>query len=95
MLIAKRQYSRLLRIVVLGVQLVRAARYGAFDHFDGRKCESDTQLWFSSTLAHLKQATFMKRLDHFFNAGYYLAGNEPSFQVRCPRASARPPKSEH
>ena len=23
----------------------------------------------------------MKRLDHFFNAGYYLAGNEPSFQT--------------
>ncbi|KAF5322756.1 hypothetical protein D9619_001318 [Psilocybe cf. subviscida] len=26
-------------------------------------------------------ATFVKRLDHFFNAGYYLAGNEPSFQT--------------
>jgi len=25
--------------------------------------------------------TFVKRLDHFFNAGYYLAGNEPSFQT--------------
>ncbi|TCD68040.1 hypothetical protein EIP91_011584 [Steccherinum ochraceum] len=25
--------------------------------------------------------TFIKRLDHFFNAGYYLAGNEPSFQT--------------
>lgn len=23
----------------------------------------------------------MKRLDHFFNEGYYLAGNEPSFQT--------------
>ncbi|KZV95053.1 glycoside hydrolase family 92 protein [Exidia glandulosa HHB12029] len=23
--------------------------------------------------------TFVKRLDHFFNKGYYLAGNEPSF----------------
>ena len=23
----------------------------------------------------------MKRLEHFFNAGYYLAGNEPSFQT--------------
>lgn len=23
----------------------------------------------------------MKRLDHFFDAGYYLAGNEPSFQT--------------
>lgn len=39
-----------------------------------------------------KQATFMKRLDHFFNAGYYLAGNEPSFQVR---AFARMPRSVH
>jgi len=26
-------------------------------------------------------ATFIKRLDHFFSAGYYLAGNEPSFQT--------------
>ncbi|KAH9942413.1 glycoside hydrolase family 92 protein [Epithele typhae] len=26
-------------------------------------------------------ATFVKRLDHFFDAGYYLAGNEPSFQT--------------
>ncbi|KAH9176527.1 glycoside hydrolase family 92 protein [Lactarius sanguifluus] len=26
-------------------------------------------------------STFIKRLDHFFNAGYYLAGNEPSFQA--------------
>ncbi|PFH46186.1 glycoside hydrolase family 92 protein [Amanita thiersii Skay4041] len=25
--------------------------------------------------------TFIKRLDHFFDAGYYLAGNEPSFQT--------------
>ncbi|KAL5484950.1 hypothetical protein ACEPAI_7592 [Sanghuangporus weigelae] len=25
--------------------------------------------------------TFVERLDHFFNAGYYLAGNEPSFQT--------------
>lgn len=25
--------------------------------------------------------TFLKRLDHFFDAGYYLAGNEPSFQT--------------
>lgn len=24
---------------------------------------------------------FMNRLDHFFEAGYYLAGNEPSFQT--------------
>ncbi|KAF8318019.1 glycoside hydrolase family 92 protein [Clavulina sp. PMI_390] len=24
---------------------------------------------------------FMSRLDHFFNEGYYLAGNEPSFQT--------------
>ncbi|KAH6906323.1 glycosyl hydrolase [Coprinopsis sp. MPI-PUGE-AT-0042] len=24
---------------------------------------------------------FVKRLDHFFDAGYYLAGNEPSFQT--------------
>ncbi|KAH8994062.1 glycoside hydrolase family 92 protein, partial [Lactarius akahatsu] len=30
-------------------------------------------------------STFIKRLDHFFNAGYYLAGNEPSFQARSPR----------
>ena len=26
-------------------------------------------------------ATFVDRLDHFFDAGYYLAGNEPSFQT--------------
>ncbi|KAI0072512.1 glycoside hydrolase family 92 protein [Panus rudis PR-1116 ss-1] len=25
--------------------------------------------------------TFLKRLDHFFDKGYYLAGNEPSFQT--------------
>ncbi|MBW0482570.1 hypothetical protein O181_022285 [Austropuccinia psidii MF-1] len=25
--------------------------------------------------------TFLKRLDHFFDQGYYLAGNEPSFQT--------------
>ncbi|KAG0151539.1 hypothetical protein CROQUDRAFT_719745 [Cronartium quercuum f. sp. fusiforme G11] len=25
--------------------------------------------------------TFVKRLDHFFDEGYYLAGNEPSFQT--------------
>ncbi|KAI0305662.1 glycoside hydrolase family 92 protein [Multifurca ochricompacta] len=25
--------------------------------------------------------TFIKRLNHFFDAGYYLAGNEPSFQT--------------
>ncbi|EPQ56942.1 hypothetical protein GLOTRDRAFT_127326 [Gloeophyllum trabeum ATCC 11539] len=25
--------------------------------------------------------TFINRLDHFFDAGYYLAGNEPSFQT--------------
>lgn len=25
--------------------------------------------------------TFVKRLDHFFDAGYYQAGNEPSFQT--------------
>jgi len=25
--------------------------------------------------------SFVRRLDHFFEAGYYLAGNEPSFQV--------------
>ncbi|KAJ6498071.1 glycoside hydrolase family 92 protein [Mycena vitilis] len=25
--------------------------------------------------------TFIKRLDHFFSAGYYAAGNEPSFQT--------------
>ncbi|TFY63838.1 hypothetical protein EVG20_g6155 [Dentipellis fragilis] len=36
--------------------------------------------------AHLIQlmggnSTFVKRLDHFFDAGYYLAGNEPSFQT--------------
>lgn len=36
--------------------------------------------------AHLVQLmggneTFVKRLDHFFDAGYYLAGNEPSFQT--------------
>ena len=27
------------------------------------------------------QETFVKRLDHFFTKGYYLAGNEPSFQT--------------
>ncbi|KAJ3881128.1 glycoside hydrolase family 92 protein [Lentinula edodes] len=26
-------------------------------------------------------STFVNRLDHFFDAGYYLAGNEPSFQT--------------
>ncbi|EJD03194.1 glycoside hydrolase family 92 protein [Fomitiporia mediterranea MF3/22] len=26
-------------------------------------------------------ATFVKRLDHFFSAGYFAAGNEPSFQT--------------
>ncbi|KAF5338528.1 hypothetical protein D9611_013248 [Ephemerocybe angulata] len=26
-------------------------------------------------------STFLKRLDHFFDAGYYQAGNEPSFQT--------------
>ncbi|KAF9055676.1 glycoside hydrolase family 92 protein [Panaeolus papilionaceus] len=36
--------------------------------------------------AHLIQLmggndTFVKRLDHFFDKGYYLAGNEPSFQT--------------
>lgn len=36
--------------------------------------------------AHLIQLmggndTFVNRLEHFFNAGYYLAGNEPSFQT--------------
>ncbi|KAF9227212.1 glycoside hydrolase family 92 protein [Gyrodon lividus] len=25
--------------------------------------------------------TFLKRLDHFFDGGYYLSGNEPSFQT--------------
>lgn len=25
--------------------------------------------------------TFIKRLDHYFDSGYYLAGNEPSFQA--------------
>jgi len=25
--------------------------------------------------------TFITRLDHFFDKGYYLAGNEPSFQT--------------
>ncbi|KAF8893524.1 glycoside hydrolase family 92 protein [Infundibulicybe gibba] len=44
--------------------------------------------WFAPhDTAHLIElmggnATFAKRLDHFFDAGYYLAGNEPSFQVR-------------
>ncbi|KAI0630406.1 glycoside hydrolase family 92 protein [Trametes polyzona] len=43
--------------------------------------------WFAPhDTAHLIQLmggkdTFVKRLDHFFNAGYYLAGNEPSFQT--------------
>jgi len=27
------------------------------------------------------QATFIKRLGHFFDAGYFAPGNEPSFQV--------------
>ncbi|KAJ7282859.1 glycoside hydrolase family 92 protein [Mycena rebaudengoi] len=34
-----------------------------------------------TTQAHLIEDTFIKRLDHFFDAGYYLAGNEPSFQT--------------
>jgi len=29
----------------------------------------------------LLKATFVKRLDHYFSAGYYAAGNEPSFQT--------------
>ncbi|TFY80901.1 hypothetical protein EWM64_g3111 [Hericium alpestre] len=43
--------------------------------------------WFAPhDTAHLIQlmggnSTFVKRLDHFFDAGYYLAGNEPSFQT--------------
>ncbi|KAF4599324.1 hypothetical protein EYR40_006416 [Pleurotus pulmonarius] len=43
--------------------------------------------WFAPhDTAHLIQLmggndTFVKRLDHFFDAGYYLAGNEPSFQT--------------
>ncbi|KAH9858665.1 glycoside hydrolase family 92 protein [Lenzites betulinus] len=43
--------------------------------------------WFAPhDTAHLIElmggnATFVKRLDHFFDAGYYLAGNEPSFQT--------------
>ncbi|TBU45769.1 glycoside hydrolase family 92 protein [Dichomitus squalens] len=43
--------------------------------------------WFAPhDTAHLIElmggnSTFVKRLDHFFNAGYYLAGNEPSFQT--------------
>ncbi|OBZ71008.1 hypothetical protein A0H81_09134 [Grifola frondosa] len=43
--------------------------------------------WFAPhDTAHLIQLmggndTFVQRLDHFFNAGYYLAGNEPSFQT--------------
>jgi putative alpha-1,2-mannosidase len=28
------------------------------------------------------QNTFVKRLNHFFDAGYFGPGNEPSFQVR-------------
>ncbi|THH13167.1 hypothetical protein EW146_g7023 [Bondarzewia mesenterica] len=43
--------------------------------------------WFAPhDTAHLIElmggnSTFVKRLDHFFDAGYYLAGNEPSFQT--------------
>ncbi|KAL1694850.1 glycoside hydrolase family 92 protein [Schizophyllum commune] len=43
--------------------------------------------WFAPhDTAHLIEAmggndTFVSRLDHFFDAGYYLAGNEPSFQT--------------
>ncbi|KAJ6629531.1 glycoside hydrolase family 92 protein [Mycena sp. CBHHK59/15] len=43
--------------------------------------------WFAPhDTAHLIElmggnATFVKRLDHFFAAGYYGAGNEPSFQT--------------
>ncbi|KAI0771821.1 glycoside hydrolase family 92 protein [Irpex lacteus] len=43
--------------------------------------------WFAPhDTAHLVELmggneTFVKRLDHFFDAGYYLAGNEPSFQT--------------
>jgi putative alpha-1,2-mannosidase len=43
--------------------------------------------WFAPhDMAHLVKVmggneTFVARLEHFFNAGYYLAGNEPSFQT--------------
>jgi len=43
--------------------------------------------WFAPhDTAHLVKSmggeeTFVKRLDHFFDAGYYLPGNEPSFQT--------------
>ncbi|TFK70589.1 glycoside hydrolase family 92 protein [Pluteus cervinus] len=43
--------------------------------------------WFAPhDTAHLIQLmggpdTFIRRLDHFFDEGYYLAGNEPSFQT--------------
>ncbi|TRM61596.1 glycoside hydrolase family 92 protein [Schizophyllum amplum] len=43
--------------------------------------------WFAPhDTAHLIEVmggndTFVDRLDHFFDAGYYLAGNEPSFQT--------------
>ena len=35
----------------------------------------------SECVALYSYDTFVKRLDHFFDAGYYLAGNEPSFQT--------------
>jgi putative alpha-1,2-mannosidase len=35
------------------------------------------------------QATFINRLDHFFDAGYFAPGNEPSFQVRSLEHSLR------
>ncbi|KAH9054266.1 glycoside hydrolase family 92 protein [Lactarius vividus] len=38
-------------------------------------------------------STFIKRLDHFFNAGYYLAGNEPSFQTPISYHYANAPAS--
>jgi hypothetical protein len=94
MFIAKRQLRRFLRIVVLGVQLVRAARYGALDHLDGRKREPEHAILIHSPhpqktntfTERAQQATFIQRLDHFLNAGYYLPGNEPFFQARSPRA---------
>ncbi|KAH9083636.1 glycoside hydrolase family 92 protein [Lactarius deliciosus] len=55
--------------------------------------------WFvPHDMAHLitlmgGSSTFIKRLNRFFNAGYYLAGNEPSFQTPVSYHYANAPAS--
>lgn len=61
--------------------------YSTFVFFNQHQSSSwEYSFYAPHDTAHLIQLhggveTFVKRLDHFFDAGYYLAGNEPSFQV--------------